>query len=44
MSEIAEKLFQFVDDPETKKLLKLDLNELHACMEVDLWKASIWDL
>ena len=41
MSKIAEEFFRFVDDPETKKILKLDLDELHACMEADLWKASI---
>lgn len=41
MSKIAEELFRFIDKSDTKAQLEADLDELHKCMEMGLWKVSM---
>lgn len=41
MSKLAEEIFRFVSDVDAKRLLLSDLDELHKCMEGQMWKASM---
>ena len=41
MGSIINELFMFATDPEVKRQLQTDLNELHGCMEQERWKAAV---
>ena len=41
MSQLAEEMLRFIPDAYVKSQLVLDIDELHSCMEDELWKSSM---
>lgn len=41
MSKVAEELLRFVGNSEVERQLESDLDELHKCIDRELWKAAI---